>query len=467
MALPTTRYNFQGGKKEVAEAVQELGQAIFNSAKVSIASAAKSVVPSIPNAIKDITQEIERGPINNFDKSLEKLNNLVSNLGVSLEDYNKDLARFLKEREDRIVESEKKVEQLRIQNVTSEVNRVTGEVNILSKKEIEKKKQNVEFLNNLINQEEKALKKNTKVLQEKDDLSDKEVASRKIFISNQTQKVADLKEQREKELDVLGRPEESRGFEGSADRYVPAPLMDIFSSIKEGFLAPITAVKEIGLAFGEFAKPLRLVVDIFKPLLANLKKFVVGLAASVVAFLPYLAIGAAVVAALFGLYKAIQKIAGFFGFGKSDEEKAAKDKIDRQEGKGKYQSLDEGFYDVGAEEMTVSQNQIDPGARDTNSQFREKLVFDDTEGGDRAKILPSLMSKGSKNFMETKGYQKPPSPKLTSEDLMNNKEQAAVGNNTIVNAPTQQVNQNTTNNLPNLDGSTNDELWYNRSVHSI
>ena len=454
--------SMKGFKDDLAklEAFKSLSQAIFKSASVSISSAAKAVVPNIPKAIADITQEIERGPINNFDKSLEKLNNLVSNLGINLEDYNKELAQFLKDREEKIVESEKKVEQLRIQNVVSEVNRITGEVNILSKKEIDEKKKNVEYLTRLIQQEEKALNNNRKVLQEKKGLSDKEIETRKIFINEQTQKVTELKEQREREYDVLGRPEEAEGGRrgifgggdsgslGGADRYVPAPLMDIFSSIKEGFMAPINAVKEIGSTFMEFAKPLRLVVDLFKPLLGFLKKFVAGLAKSVIAFLPYLAIGALVIAALYGLYKAVQRIAGFFGFGKEGREK---EKIDKQEGRGKYQSLDEGTYDVIPNEEPTFTHRFGPPEEDSNTII--------------SKAQSSIGPGTKRTFMETKGYaRRQQGDKISPEALKDMREKSGMGGNTIINAPTQQVNQNSTNNLPNLDGSTNTELWYNRSA---
>ena len=44
MALPNTRFNFAGGKKEIAEIVSSIGKAIFSQARVSFDAASKAVV---------------------------------------------------------------------------------------------------------------------------------------------------------------------------------------------------------------------------------------------------------------------------------------------------------------------------------------------------------------------------------------------------------------------------------------
>ena len=55
MALPSTRFNFKGGKKEVAEAVGEIGKAIFSQVTMSVEGAVKTVVPSVSDMVADIT----------------------------------------------------------------------------------------------------------------------------------------------------------------------------------------------------------------------------------------------------------------------------------------------------------------------------------------------------------------------------------------------------------------------------
>jgi hypothetical protein len=458
--LPEVQKREQG----VKESIQELGQAIFNSAKVSISSAAKAVVPSIPKAIADITQEIERGSIVNFDKSIEKLNNLVSNLGVNLEDYNKKLADFLKQREEKIVESERKVEELRIQNVVSEVNRITGEVNILSKKEIDEKKSNVEYLSKLIQQEEEKLNQNRKAIQERDDLSDKEIKTRKIFINESTKKIKELTETRQKDIDVIGQPEERPSFgerSGSfAEKYVPAPITDIFMSVKEGFMAPVNAIKELGANVLEFAKPLKVFAKFLQPLVTFMKRMVLVLGRNIKALMlsvgvriaqllsnKLLLAGLATAAAAFLGKKAIKKI------GEVNRKQTTEDTLLGEEGGVSKKKRE-----------LVSGIQTDSQGREI--KFGQALSPEDID--ERAQISrdgKGEMNKKVKEMYLSRGLDPITGRKMTAEQIRTFRETGGAPQpNTVVNAPTQQVNQNTTNNLPNLDGATNTELWYNRSA---
>src|SRR5210317_2121499 len=122
MALPSVRYNFAGGKKEIANIVKDIGQAIFTSARASFESATKVVVPSIPEMIQEITDDLSSGPIERFKDGLRKVDTLVEKLGVNLEDYSKELAQFLKLRQERSIKSEETVNQLRTQNIKAQVN---------------------------------------------------------------------------------------------------------------------------------------------------------------------------------------------------------------------------------------------------------------------------------------------------------------------------------------------------------
>ena len=101
MALPKTRYNFKGGKKEVAEAVGEIGKAIFAQTRVSFESAAKMVVPTIPDMVTEIIDDLSAGPLDRFSQGIKKVDRLVNELGVDLEQYSKELAEFLKLRQEK------------------------------------------------------------------------------------------------------------------------------------------------------------------------------------------------------------------------------------------------------------------------------------------------------------------------------------------------------------------------------
>jgi len=142
MALPDTRFNFAGGKKEVAEIVSGIGQAIFSQVQGSLEAASKTVVPSIQTMVTEITEDLSAGPIDRFNEGLAKVDHLVNKMGVDLSMYSKDLNKFLNERTERARESEETIHQLRTQNIIAQVNKF-GEVSILTQTEIEKQKENI------------------------------------------------------------------------------------------------------------------------------------------------------------------------------------------------------------------------------------------------------------------------------------------------------------------------------------
>jgi hypothetical protein len=91
------------------------------------------------------------------------------------------------------------------------------------------------------------------------------------------------------------------------DEYVPAGLQDVGAAFTEGLTAPFTAIKDLGMMFGNMLKPLKLLPKL-------LKGFTVGLLGALMAMLPYLLIVGAVVLAIMGL----MKILDHFGIGLDD-----------------------------------------------------------------------------------------------------------------------------------------------------
>ena len=70
MELPKARFNFKGGKKEIAEAVQEIGKSIFTQVSGSIQAATTAVVPSVPDMVAEIVEDLNSGPIRRFEEGL-------------------------------------------------------------------------------------------------------------------------------------------------------------------------------------------------------------------------------------------------------------------------------------------------------------------------------------------------------------------------------------------------------------
>jgi len=171
---------------------------------------------------------------------------------------------------------------------------------------------------------EKALENDRKLLQESNKLNTNSVKKKREEIAQQVEIIEEKRKEREEEKQILGqRGEEQPGIftrarEGVGnfvEEYVPQPIADIGNAMVEGFMAPINAVKELGRSFGQLLKPLKALRPLFTGLLGSLKKFALGLKASVVAMLPQIAIAGLIVLALGGLYLMLKKAKEFFKFG--------------------------------------------------------------------------------------------------------------------------------------------------------
>ena len=138
MALPVVDTNQPQVKELIQAGVKDIANMIFKSASVSITAAAKAVTPSIPEMVAEITEDLRSGPVNRFSQGLEKLDKLLQNFGGDIKDYSKELGNFVKQREDRISKSEQIIRELRENNVKAEMTNM-GEINILSKFQIEQK----------------------------------------------------------------------------------------------------------------------------------------------------------------------------------------------------------------------------------------------------------------------------------------------------------------------------------------
>ena len=297
MALPDTRFNFKGGKKEVAEIVSGIGQAIFSQVRGSLEAASKTVVPSIQTMVAEITEDLSAGPIDRFNEGLEKVDKLVNKMGVDLSMYSKDLNKFLQERTERAKQSEETINQLRTQNIVAQVNKF-GEVSILTQTEIEDQKKLLREQNVEIKDSQKIIEKYSKIQQKGGDLT----AEQSAELVNANKKVIETTEKRTKTLETLNLQEQDdtrsfrEKFDDTIDTYVPDGLRDIGSAFTEGLTAPFTAIKDLGMMFGNMLKPLKMLPKL-------LKGFTVGLLGALAAMIPYLLIAAAIVVGLIALKK--------------------------------------------------------------------------------------------------------------------------------------------------------------------
>ena len=114
--------------------------------------------------------------------------------------------------------------------------------------------------------------------------------------------IIEKEKERSQLLEVLNKTESDdkktfrEKFDDTIDTYVPDGLRDIGSAFTEGLTAPFTAIKDLGMMFGNMLKPLKMLPKL-------LKGFTVGLLGALAAMIPYLLIAAAIVVGLIALKK--------------------------------------------------------------------------------------------------------------------------------------------------------------------
>ena len=322
MALPTLEA--VADKGEVQKVISEIATAVFKSAKVSLDSAAKAVIPSVPDMVEEVLDDLQSGSIRTFNLALDKLDRLVQKLGVDLNDYSKELANFQTKREEKLIKSETKIQALKEKNIIATIEK-SGDIKILSQTEIITRQENLRALEKNIAATEKSLEKDRELLQEGNKLKTTAQANKKQEILQKTEKLEEDKQKAADQREVLGSKGDeqpgvfqraSEGVGNFVEEYVPTPIADVGSAFVEGLMGPINAVKELGSVFGGLLKPLKLLRPLFTGLLGGLKKFALGLKASVVAMLPQIAIAVLVGLALYALYKAFEKAVEFFNIKK-------------------------------------------------------------------------------------------------------------------------------------------------------
>ena len=297
MALPVVDINEPGVKELIQGSVKDIANTIFASASISITAAAKAVTPSIPEMVGDITEDLRAGPVNRFSQGLEKLDKLLQNFGGEIKDYSEELAKFVTQREARINKSETTIRELRENNVKAEISDM-GEINILSKFEIQQKENELKAADKVIKTETKNVEKKTKLVQEENG----NTKARRESILKSQNTIIEKEKERSQLLEVLNKTESDdkktfrEKFDDTIDTYVPDGLRDIGSAFTEGLTAPFTAIKDLGMMFGNMLKPLKMLPKL-------LKGFTVGLLGALAAMIPYLLIAAAIVVGLIALKK--------------------------------------------------------------------------------------------------------------------------------------------------------------------
>ena len=342
------------------KAIEEIAQVIFSKTKISVEGATAAVVPSIPKLIADISNDIREGSVEKFKISLEKLEKLIDGLGLDLRKYNKNLSDFLKKRADNIIQSESKILELREKGAKVEIDQVSGNINVLSRDEIKARTETLRQTLISLEKTKKAKDKEEKILQKRSSLSEQEITNKKKIVAEGYENIKTLETQKENLMKTLNIESEedlpSTGFfsrvRRSAQRtaggagegfreYTPNFIQETIGAFADqirGFAEPFVIMKDIVF---DLLKPLKLLGKLFMPLIKGFGRLIKTIGLQILSGMALVAvnllriltdkkvlIGLGALAALFGLKKLLTP----------DKEKEAKD---AQEGKGKFQNLDE------------------------------------------------------------------------------------------------------------------------------
>lgn len=499
MALPTLadKINAVEDKIEKENIISEIATAVFKSAKITTEAAAKfAVAPSVPQMVDDVLDDLKSGSIDKFNKAMDKLDKLVKVLGIDLKKYNKELANFAEKREEKIIKSEEKIQTLRENNIVADITKA-GDVKVLSQKEIENKQDDLRDTEKRINDLEKKIAKDTKQVQDPG-LFDKKLNTTAQFnkkeeIKRDSEELEQKKKERDQAKNLLGsRGEEKPGIfqrasEGAgnfADEYIPDQIRDVAGAFTEGLTAPFTAIKELGMGFAQMLKPLKLLRPLFTGLVGGLKKFALGLKATMVSFLPFLAIAGLVVVGLIALFMILKKLKDRFGSEKdgpydmgnqetdvSDEDLFGKD---TSKPKGYEGSMTRTSF-VHGEHGTPEAKVVGVNDPDYDKLYREQFGKEPPKQGEvynaqtgKTSILPltkdgELIKSG--NFMDSKNRS---AKNLRSPDNLTRPsyEEKAASMNNIVGGSTF-VGNSTTIDASGLNGAKNTDLQLFSIAHPL
>ena len=114
--------------------IEKLGKSIQDSTALGMKAATQAVVGNVPEMIKELTEDIKSGSIDNFATAINKLIKLTTELGIDLRDYNKDLAETVDKFTSKQMRLEDKLTKFREMGLKAEIK--NGEVKLLTQRDV-------------------------------------------------------------------------------------------------------------------------------------------------------------------------------------------------------------------------------------------------------------------------------------------------------------------------------------------
>ena len=367
----------ENDSKAVQQEILKLGQSIQKSSSVGLQAATQAVIGNVPEMIRDLTDDIKSGSINNFATAMNKLISLTEDLGINLRDYNEELADTV----DRFTGDQAKLQEelgkLREQGIKAEIDGDTGRLKILTQNDIieynkqrevnnqsiqnnrEQIEQRLKLLN-LTDEELKAKEKNRDEIET--EIKSRADANKKLEESNQG-----IEEKTGTTADT-GRDQGGFGkFQELKEAFMIIPdtigeAMTSFSKAGKGVFTGLTSL----FTKGGLAKAFKGLVNFFK----TARIMIAAAFLLVVAAIQFVAERIDKIADFF--VKIWNKITGFFaaigewfsdswlgkklGLGKAEADED--EKVSNMKAKS-YDNMDDGTYAIGNDGADIKDNNVD------------------------------------------------------------------------------------------------------------
>lgn len=370
-------------------------------AEKTVVSSIGSVIPNITKELQDISDTFAMGSDRNYDDALDRLEKIVDKTGINLYDYSQKLgASFDKlkqayeKRKEAVAELETEREILKEKNIYSKI--VDGqftkekELRVLTNKELQIERNNLKSDEKNLEKQEKIYIKQRESLLKRDTLTE----SQNKYIKERDKQLRIERENIEKRKTSLLPADGQSGRGGGIGGFLrgesgPEILRPVMGTFTQTLMAPVDAFKTladqtkmVGRSFLGLGKGLGNITKLFGALR-------IGMLPMVAAFL-------GITMAILGVIALFSKLKNIWPFSMFGDQKE-KEKIDREQGTGKYQSLDEGTYDAIDEQFNTPE---------ASPQKMEQERIDNT-GDSRIRT--------SANFDFEKGEFKVPTPPIGTE----------------------------------------------------
>jgi len=354
--------------------VKKLYESIKNSYSDGMKATNQATISELPKMIKELTDEVKSGSIDNFSTAINKLVKLTDTLGINLRDYNEDLAdtvdRFTKKQaslEDQLADYREKGFQAEIRN---------NAVVLLTQREVFALQKEYKVNEKEITSKTLERVQLQKALDEADVKgADKRVIAQKDIEQNEKD-ISKLKEDNEKIEKKTGMTadtgrNEDQGFGKfqelkEAFMIIPDTIGDAMTSFSKAGKGVFTGLTSL-FTKGGLAKAFKGLVNFFK----TARIMIAAVFLLVVAAIQFVAERIDKIADFF--VKIWNKITGFFkaigewfsnswlgkklGLGKDDDGETDK-RTEKLKAKS-YDNMDDGTYAVGNDGADIKDNNVD------------------------------------------------------------------------------------------------------------